>query len=144
MLKIVCQFKPGPCNPKKSLSLLSNAGEQLRKGVHLVEAETDLPTFFDTFDEYRDFMVAYRGSLATIARLTACLLPEPALAAASRRLSAALQLCSTSGAASAEVGANDRISLFTNSKYFLRQIFLETKCNPGLKCCIDQLAYLLE
>jgi hypothetical protein len=82
---------------------LFSAGEQLRKGVHLVEADTELPPFFDTFDEYREFMIEYRASLGKIAKLTACLLPEPALAAASRRLSAALQLCSTSGAASLEV-----------------------------------------
>lgn len=97
-------------HPRRLLKLASDlsvtalySGEQLRKGVHLVEAETELPPFFDTFDEYREFMIDYRGSLARIARLTACLLPEPALAAASRRLNAALQLCSTSGAASAEV-----------------------------------------
>jgi hypothetical protein len=73
-------------------------GEQLRKGAHLVEADTDLPPFFDTFDDYREFCLEYRASLGKIARLTACLLPEPALAAASRRLSSSLGLCSVSGA----------------------------------------------
>ncbi len=76
---------------------LFHAGEQLRKGVHLVESDTDLPPFFDTFDDYREFCLEYRSSLGKIARLTACLLPEPALAAASRRLSSALGLCSVSG-----------------------------------------------
>ncbi|BDA43725.1 Exportin-5 [Coccomyxa sp. Obi] len=77
--------------------LMDLAGEQLRKGVHLVESDTDLPPFFDTFDDYREFCLEYRSSLGKIARLTACLLPEPALAAASRRLSSALGLCSVSG-----------------------------------------------
>lgn len=62
-----------------------------------MESDTDLPPFFDTFDDYREFCLDYRSSLGKIARLTACLLPEPALAAASRRLSSALSICSVSG-----------------------------------------------
>lgn len=84
-----------------------HTGEQLRKGVHLVESDTNLPPFFDTFDDYREFCLEYRSSLGKIARLTACLLPEPALAAASRRLSSALGLCSVSGT-SIEASVNSR------------------------------------
>lgn len=79
-------------------SIVHFAGEKLRKGVHLVEVDTEVPPFFDTFDEYRDFCLDYRIALGKVARLTACLLPEQALAAASRRLSSALALCSVSGA----------------------------------------------
>jgi hypothetical protein len=79
------------------------AGEQLRKGVHLVEADTEVPPAFDSFEEFRDFCIDYRASLGRVARLTACLLPQPALAAASRRLRAALQACSPSSGASLEV-----------------------------------------
>ena len=73
------------------------SGEQLQKGVHLVEEETELPPFFDAFEDYKEFCFEYRSHLAKIARLTACLLPEPALAAAHRRLGSALATCSTAG-----------------------------------------------
>ena len=79
----------------------ARAGEQLRKGVHVVEGErAEVPPFFDTFDEWRGFCLGYRNALGKVARLTASLLPEPALAAASRRLANALQTCtpSSSGA----------------------------------------------
>ena len=56
------------------------------------------PPAFDSFEDWRAFCTEYRMSLGKIARLTACLLPEPALAAASRRLSNALQACSARAA----------------------------------------------
>ena len=75
-------------------------GEHLQKGVHLVEADTELPPFFDTFEDFKEFCYEYRSNLGKIVRLCACLLPEPALMSAHRRLSAAIQLCSTSESAS--------------------------------------------
>ena len=84
-----------------------------------MEADTELPPFFDTFDDYREFCLDYRASLGKIARLTACLLPEPALAAASRRLSSSLGLCSVSGA-SLEV-RNSHTSEFTHYPLGLRE-----------------------
>ena len=75
------------------------AGGHLQKGVHLVEADTELPPFFDAFEDFKEFCCEYRANLGRIVRLCACLLPEPALASAHRRLSNALQICSTSGAA---------------------------------------------
>lgn len=77
----------------------SVAGGHLQKGVHLVEADTELPPFFDTFEDFKEFCCEYRANLGRIVRLCACLLPEPALLSAHRRLSNALQICSTSGAA---------------------------------------------
>lgn len=74
-------------------------GEHLQKGVHLVEADTELPPFFDTFEDFKEFCYDYRSNLGKIVRLCACLLPEPALMSAHRHLSAAIQLCSTSGIA---------------------------------------------
>ncbi len=75
------------------------AGEHLQKGVHLVEADTELPPFFDTFEDFKEFCFDYRTNLGKIVRLCACLLPEPALMSAHRRLSNAIQICSTSGVA---------------------------------------------
>ena len=75
------------------------AGEHLQKGVHLVEADTELPPFFDTFEDFQEFCFDYRSNLGKIVRLCACLLPEPALMSAHRRLSNAIQICSTSGVA---------------------------------------------
>ncbi len=75
------------------------AGEHLQKGVHLVEADTELPPYFDTFADFQEFCFEYRSNLGKIVRLCACLLPEPALLSAHRRLSNAIQICSTSGMA---------------------------------------------
>lgn len=66
--------------------------------MHLVEADTVLPPFFDTFEDFKEFCYDYRSGLGKIVRLCACLLPEPALLSAHRRLSNAVQICSTSGA----------------------------------------------
>ena len=61
-----------------------------------MEADTELPPFFDTFEDFKEFCCEYRSNLGRIVRLCACLLPEPALLSAHRRLSNALQICSTS------------------------------------------------
>ena len=68
-------------------------------GINQIPREhepVDLPPYFDDFQDYKNFCVNYRGDLARIVKLTAGLLPEQALAAASRRLQNALQQCSTS------------------------------------------------
>ena len=56
----------------------------------------DVPAYFEDFQDYKDFCISYRGDLARIVKLTSGLLPEQALAAASRRLQHALHQCSTS------------------------------------------------
>lgn len=76
-------------------------GEQLRKGVGVNQIPREhepleLPPYFDDFQDYKAFCVNYRGDLARIVKLTSGLLPEQALAAASRRLQNALQQCSSS------------------------------------------------
>lgn len=81
--------------------MLPAVGEQLRKGVGINQIPrehepVDLPPYFDDFQDYKSFCVNYRGDLARIVKLTSGLLPEQALAAASRRLQNALQQCSTS------------------------------------------------
>lgn len=72
------------------------AGEQLRKGVGVSQDLSDYPAYFEDHQDYKDFCISYRGDLARIVRLTAGLLPDQALAAASRRLQNALHQCSTS------------------------------------------------
>ena len=79
------------------LSWALATGEKMRTGVHLVEETTEVPESFESFEEYRAFLLEYRDLLARIVRLTASLLPEQALEAAARRLRHSLGVCSTSG-----------------------------------------------
>ena len=97
--KHACCSKHSCGLPSSSKSGAWVAGGHLQKGVHLVEADTELPPFFDTFEDFKEFCCEYRANLGRIVRLCACLLPEPALLSAHRRLSNALQICSTSSAA---------------------------------------------
>ena len=71
-------------------------GEQLRKGVGVSQDLSDYPAYFEDHQDYKDFCISYCGDLARIVKLTAGLLPDQALAAASRRLQNALHQCSTS------------------------------------------------
>ncbi len=73
------------------------AGEQLRKGVGFSTDPSDFPPYFEDHQDYKDFCISYRGDMARIVRLTSGLLPDQALAAASRRLQHSLHQCSTSG-----------------------------------------------
>lgn len=83
-------------------ALLDLAGEQLRKGVGFSTDPSDFPPYFADHQDYKDFCISYRGDMARIVRLTSGLLPDQALAAASRRLQHSLHQCSTSGTAVAE------------------------------------------
>lgn len=47
--------------------------------ARLAEETEDLPEPFESFDEYRSFMLECRDLLSRIVRLTASLLPEQAL-----------------------------------------------------------------
>ena len=62
---------------------------------------SDYPPYFEDHQDYKDFCISYRGDLARIVKLTAGLLPDQALAAASRRLQNAMHQCSTSSASPA-------------------------------------------
>lgn len=83
-------------------ALLDLAGEQLRKGVGVSQDTSDYPAYFEDHQDYKDFCISYRADLARIVKLTAGLLPDQALAAASRRLQNALHQCTTSAAPPAE------------------------------------------
>ncbi|KAK9829960.1 hypothetical protein WJX72_008872 [[Myrmecia] bisecta] len=82
-------------------ALMDSAGEQLRYGVHLAEEGDDFPAWADSAADYKNQCVAYRTNLSRIVKLTAGVLPEPALAAASRRMQTALSVCSTTGTGAA-------------------------------------------
>ena len=56
----------------------TRAGEQLRRGANLVDGVDDVPPYFDTFAEYKEFCVQYRSKLSHIVRGTAGWLPEQA------------------------------------------------------------------
>ncbi|KAK9833279.1 hypothetical protein WJX81_002345 [Elliptochloris bilobata] len=108
-------------------ALLDLAAEQLRNSVHLVEGEVDMPSAFDDFAEFRAFAAEYRTLLGRIARLAAAQLPAPALAAASRRLSSALELCSTSGPR-----VEERQSAFEAAVVFMESV-LQQVCTVHLR-----------
>lgn len=97
-------------------ALLDLAGEQLRKGVGVSTDPSDFPAYFEDHQDYKDFCISYRGDLARIVKLTSGLLPEQALAAASRRLQQALHQCSTSGSPASELHSQfEAAVLFTDS-----------------------------
>lgn len=114
---ILSSYLARPSN-KQHHDATTSAGEQLRKGTNVSEGSDDFPPFFDDFSDYRDFCISYRSDLSTIIRQTSALLPEPALAAAVRRLQSALQLCSTSGA-SLQVRAECATAVWIDVQYQL-------------------------
>lgn len=71
-------------------------GDQLRVGSKLVPQDTDVPPYFDDFDEYKQTALEFRSSLLEIVRFAALYLPAHVLAIVTRRFGAATQLCSTS------------------------------------------------
>ena len=94
-------------------------GEQLRKGVGVSQDLSDYPPYFEDHQDHKDFCISYRGDLTRIARLTAGLLPDQALAAASRRLQNALHQCSTSSAPPA-VSCTDYLYSMDTACHLLR------------------------
>jgi len=51
----------------------------MRTGVHLVEDTADVPDCFESFEEYRKFLLEQRDNLTSIVRLSAAIMPEHAL-----------------------------------------------------------------
>lgn len=90
-----------------------HTGEQLRKGVGVSQDTSDYPAYFEDHQDYKDFCISYRADLARIVKLTAGLLPDQALAAASRRLQNALHQCTTSAAPPAVCYIALPLALFT-------------------------------
>jgi hypothetical protein len=55
------------------------AGEKMRTGVHLMEDTAEVPDCFESFEEYRKFLLEHRDNLTMIVRLSAAIMPEHAL-----------------------------------------------------------------
>lgn len=71
-----CAFK-GSLSRRSITS--SYPGEKMQKGVHLIEETDDVPEPFESFEEYRSFLLDYRDLLSRVVKLAASLLPEQAL-----------------------------------------------------------------
>ena len=97
--------------------MIMASGEQLRKGVGVSQDSADVPAYFEDFQDYKDFCISYRGDLARIVKLTSGLLPEQALAAASRRLQHALHQSSTSSVPASVSALPVNLVLFCSSRY---------------------------
>ncbi|PRW59064.1 HASTY 1-like isoform X1 isoform B [Chlorella sorokiniana] len=75
-------------------ALMTMAAEQLQKRGHVPQEDDEFPPYFDTFADFKEMFVQYRARLSSIVRHAAAVLPEQALAAAQRRLDAAVAACS--------------------------------------------------
>ena len=51
----------------------------MEKGVRLVDETDEVPEPFESYEEYRSFMLDYRDLLCRVVKLAASLLPEQAL-----------------------------------------------------------------
>ena len=77
--------------PEAVIALMELAAEQLQqRNPHVPQQEDDIPIYFDTFEDYKEFMIAYRLKLSNIVKSAAVMLPIDALRSASIRLSNAV------------------------------------------------------
>ena len=79
------------------------AGTQVH-GARVPDEDEEIPPFFDTYLDYKDFCVGYRSELSQVVRLTSTLLPEAALQAAQHRLKTVLQICGAVAGPQPQVG----------------------------------------
>lgn len=101
-------------------ALMDVAAEQLReRGAHVPTEGDDLPPYFDTFADYKEFMVQYRARLSSIVRFAAAVLPEHALLAAGRRLDAAVAACAPGSGTKVE----EARSLLESAVHFMESTF---------------------
>ena len=73
-------------------------------GAHVPDEDEEIPPFFDTYLDYKDFCVGFRSELSQVVRLTSTLLPEAALQAAQHRLQTVLQICGAVAGPQPQVG----------------------------------------
>jgi exportin-5 len=91
--------REAPLPPEAVVALMELAAEHLQnRNPHVPQAEDDVPLYFDSFEDYKEFMIGYRLKLSSIVKAAAVVLPQQALQAAATRLNAAI-------AAAAAVGA---------------------------------------
>ncbi|GAB4816646.1 hypothetical protein N2152v2_003692 [Parachlorella kessleri] len=110
-----------PLQPEAVTALMEMAAEQLQKrGAHTPQEQEDFPAYFDTFPEYKEFVVNYRSKLSAVVRCAAALLPEQALMAAARRLEAAAVACARPAGAQQLEEAR---GLLESAVYFMESTF---------------------
>eukprot|EP00891_Asterochloris_glomerata_P003358 jgi/Astpho2/3358/Aster-x1142 len=98
-------------------ALMDLAGTQVH-GARVPDEDEEIPPFFDTYLDYKDFCVGYRSELSQVVRLTSTLLPEAALQAAQHRLKTVLQICG----AVAGPQPQDNQRLFKAATFFLESV----------------------
>ena len=90
--------REAPLPPEAVVTLMELAAEHLQKrNPHVPQAEEDVPPYFDSFDDYKEFMIGYRLKLSTIVKAAAAVLPQQALNAAATRLNAAITAAAAVG-----------------------------------------------
>jgi len=77
--------------PEAVMTLMQLAAEQLhQRNPQTPHEDDEFPPYFDSFEDYREFMIGYRLKLSSIVKSTAAVLPQQALQAASERLAVAI------------------------------------------------------
>jgi exportin-5 len=114
-----------PLPPEAVVALMELAADQLQqRGPHVPQADDAAPPYFDTFEDYKDFIVAYRFKLSSIAKCAATVLPERALGAAGARLAAAADAVAAAAAAGNAGAALERARVLLESAVmFLESTF---------------------
>ena len=79
------------------------AGTQVH-GARVPDEDEEMPPFFDTYLDYKDFCVGYRGELSQVVGWSSSLLPEGALQAVEHRLKTVLQICGAVAGPQPQVG----------------------------------------
>ncbi len=84
--------------PEAVVTLMELAAEHLQlRNPHVPQAEDDVPVYFDSFEDYKEFMIGYRLKLSTIVKAAAAVLPQQALQAAATRLNTAITAAAAVG-----------------------------------------------
>ena len=84
-------LREAPVPPEAVVTLMQLAAEHLQsRNPHVPQSEDDVPPYFDSFEEYKEFMIGYRLKLSNIVKAAAAVLPQQALEATAVRLNAAI------------------------------------------------------
>ena len=93
--------------PEAVVALMELAAEHLRqRNPHLPQAEDEIPPYFDTFEDYKEFMIGYRFKLSNIVKAAAAVLPQQALQAAGARLHAGITAAAAAGNSSSSISSS--------------------------------------
>ena len=129
-----------PLIPQEAImAVMELAAEQLQKrNPHIAQSEEDIPIYFDTFEDYKEFMIGYRLKLSNIVKSAASIMPLDALKAASVCLSRALVQASSCGSQQ-DASKIDAQSLM-NARILMESaiIFLESTCRAAWDAVLTQ------